>query len=63
MMALMCLPAVGAAQGCSLCRDTAAGSAPKAREGLRRGILVLGLPAGAVFAGILAVAWKIKPRD
>lgn len=59
---LLCLPASGFAQGCSLCRDTTAGSAPKAREGLRRGILVLGIPAAAVFLGILAVAWKMKPQ-
>jgi hypothetical protein len=57
------LPAPIYAQGCSLCRDATAGSAAKTREGLRRGILVLGIPAGAVFVGILAVAWKIKPRD
>ena len=63
LAALLCLPVTSRAQGCSLCRDTTAGSAPKAREGLRRGILVLGLPAGAVFLGILAVAWKIKPHD
>lgn len=63
LAALLCLPVLTHAQGCSLCRDTTAGSAPKAREGLRRGILVLGLPAGAVFLGILAVAWKIKPRE
>lgn len=59
----LCLPVLSVAQGCSLCRDTTAGSAPKAREGLRRGILVLGVPAGAVFLGILAVARKIKPGD
>jgi hypothetical protein len=63
LAATLCFPAVGTAQGCSLCRDASAGSAAKAREGLRRGILVLGIPAGAVFLGILAVAWKIKPRD
>src|SRR5271170_5642089 len=51
------------AQGCSLCRDTTAGSAPRVREGLRRAILVLGLPAGAVFLGILVVARNIKPRE
>lgn len=61
--ALLCIPASAIAQGCSLCRDTAAGSAPKAREGLQRGILVLGVPAAAVFVGILALAWKIKPRE
>lgn len=59
----LCLPVAGHAQGCSVCRDTSAGSAPKEREGLRRGILVLGLPAGAAFLGILAVAWKTKPRE
>lgn len=59
----VCVPATSHAQGCSLCRDTTAGSAPKAREGLRKGILVLGIPAGVVFVGILGVAWKIKPRE
>jgi hypothetical protein len=63
LAALLCAPALSFAQGCSLCRDTTAGSAPKAREGLRRGILVLGIPAGAVFVGILALAWKMKPRE
>lgn len=63
LAALLCLPVLIHAQGCSLCRDTTAGSAPKARAGLRRGILVLGFPAGAVFVGILAVAWKVKPRE
>lgn len=56
-------PALTRAQGCSLCRDTTAGSAPKVREGLRSGILVLGIPAAAVFVGILGIAWKIKPHE
>jgi hypothetical protein len=60
---LLGLPIPTHAQGCSVCRDSTAGSAPKAREGLRRGILVLGIPACAVFAGILAVALKTKPRE
>jgi hypothetical protein len=60
---LLGLPVSAHAQGCSVCRDSTAGSAPKAREGLRRGILVLGIPAGAVFVGILAVARKTKPRE
>lgn len=59
----MCVPAMSHAQGCSLCRDTTAGSAPRAREGLRKGILVLGIPAGIVFVGILGVALKVKPRE
>jgi hypothetical protein len=33
------------------------------RQGLRRAILVLGVPAGAVFLGILIVARNIKPRE
>jgi hypothetical protein len=49
------------AQGCSLCRDTTAGSAPHVRQSLRRAILILGVPAGGIFLGILVVARKIKP--
>jgi hypothetical protein len=51
------------AQGCSLCKDATAGSAPRAREGMRRAILVLGIPAGAVFLGILVIARRIQPRE
>ena len=50
------------AQGCSLCKDATAGSAPRAREGMRRAILVLGIPAGVVFLGILVIACRIQPR-
>ncbi len=48
---------------CSACRDISAGSAPQARAGLRKGILVLGIPAAGIFLGILGLAWKIKPRE
>ena len=51
------------AQGCSLCKDTTAGSPPRVRESLRRAILILGLPAGGIFLGILVLARKIKPRE
>jgi hypothetical protein len=60
---LLALPLSSRAQGCSICRDTTAGSAPRVRQSLRRAILILGLPAGTIFAGILVVAKKIKPRD
>jgi hypothetical protein len=60
---ILSLPLLAPAQGCSLCRDTTAGSAPRVREGLRRAILVLGLPAGVVFLGILVVARNSKPRE
>ncbi len=63
LAAVLCFPAPVRAQGCILCRDDTAGSAPKVREGLRRGILVLGVPAGLIFVGILAVAFNTKPRD
>jgi hypothetical protein len=63
LMAVLAFPALSHAQGCSLCRDTTAGSAPRARQGLRRAILVLGVPAGAIFLGILVVAKRIKPRE
>ncbi|MGH9586679.1 MAG: hypothetical protein ACRD3F_06975 [Acidobacteriaceae bacterium] len=46
---------------CSACRDVSAGSAPQARAGLRKGILVLGIPAAGIFTGILILAFKIKP--
>lgn len=32
------------------------------RAGIRKGIIVLGIPAGAVFLGILGLAWKMKPQ-
>ena len=63
LAALLAVSSLGHAQGCSLCRDTTAGSAPRVRQGLRRAILVLGVPAGAVFLGILIVARNIKPRE
>lgn len=43
-------------QGCSMCRDTTAGSAPQVRAGLRRAIPVLAVPAILLFAGFLVVA-------
>ncbi|HEV3149732.1 MAG TPA: hypothetical protein VGY94_02205 [Acidobacteriaceae bacterium] len=44
------------AQGCSMCRDTTAGSAPQIRSGLRRAIPVLAIPAIALFVGFFALA-------
>lgn len=59
----LALPLCSHAQGCSLCKDTTAGSAPIVRQSLRRAILILGLPAGAIFIGILVLARRIKPRE
>lgn len=61
-MALV-MPAFSHAQGCSLCKDTTAGSAPIVRQSLRRAILILGLPAAGIFIGILVLARRIKPRE
>lgn len=58
--ALLAIPATGFA--CPACRDVTAGSPPKMQAGIRKGILVLGIPAGAVFVGILGLAWKMKPQ-
>ena len=46
----------GHAQGCSMCRDTTAGSAPQIRSGLRRAIPVLAIPAIALFVGFFVIA-------
>ncbi|HEX6496021.1 MAG TPA: copper resistance protein CopC [Acidobacteriaceae bacterium] len=43
-------------QGCSMCRDTTAGSAPQIRAGLRRAIPVLAIPAIALFLGFFVIA-------
>jgi len=47
---------------CSACRDISAGSSPQARAGLRKGILVLGIPAAGIFVGIIILAFKTKPN-
>ena len=54
-LALSAVP-VAFAQGCSLCRDTAAGSSPQMRKALRRAIPMLGVPATGIFLGILVIA-------
>lgn len=48
------------AQGCTLCRDTTAGSAPQVRAALRRAIPVLGVPAVALFCATLGIAFRIR---
>jgi hypothetical protein len=56
-------PSLSHAQGCSLCRDATAGSAPRVRQGLRRGVIALGIPAGVIFVGVLVLARRMKPRE
>jgi len=57
------LPLPSYAQGCSLCKDATAGSAPRQRQALRRAILIMGVPASGIFLGILVLARRIKPRE
>lgn len=57
----LAFPSLASAQGCSLCRDASAGSAPQARRALRLAIPLLAVPAIAVFAGGLVLARRIKP--
>ncbi len=54
-------PLRGSAQGCSMCRDTAAGSTPQMRQALRRAILLMGIPAMGIFVGVLLVARRTEP--
>jgi hypothetical protein len=61
LMAVLLSPALAAhAQGCSMCRDTTAGSAPQIRAGLRRAIPILAVPAIALFVGFFVVARRTK---
>jgi hypothetical protein len=60
LAALLSAVSAAKAQGCSQCRDTAAGSTPQMRQALRRVILLLGLPAGGLFVAILVVARRIE---
>ena len=55
-MVLLSPALVARAQGCSMCRDTTAGSAPQVRAGLRRAIPILAIPAIALFVGFFVVA-------
>jgi hypothetical protein len=46
-----------AAQGCAMCYQTAAASGAPGREALRRGILILLLPAVSLFIGICGLMY------
>ena len=56
-------PSKATAQGCTLCRDATAGSAPQARKALRLAIPLLGIPAIGIFAGALVLAHRMKPGN
>lgn len=47
-----------AAQGCAMCYQNAAAAGSNAQAGLRHGILILLIPALAVFGGILGALYQ-----
>ena len=55
-MVLLSPALLARAQGCSMCRDTTAGSAPQVRADLRRAIPVLAVPAIGLFIAFFVVA-------
>ena len=57
-MVLLWPALVARAQGCSMCRDSTAGSAPQVRAGLRRAIPVLAVPAIGLFIAFFVVAHR-----
>ena len=56
---LLSLAPHAAAQGCAMCYQSAAASGAKGQAALRHGILILLIPALALFAGIF---WTIYRR-
>jgi hypothetical protein len=57
-IALVCLLAPHlAAQGCAMCYQNAAASGGQGRAALRRGILILLVPALSLFSGIFALIY------
>ena len=61
-MLLLPVPAMDAAQGCPMCRETAACQKGRAVDSLKRGILVLAIPPTAVALGLIWVTWKRSDR-
>ncbi len=47
-----------AAQGCAMCYQNAASSGVQGREALRRGILILLVPALSLFIGIFSLIYR-----
>jgi len=47
-----------AGQGCAMCYQNAAASGAKGQEALRHGIMILLIPALALFGGIVAAIYR-----
>ena len=56
------LPSPAPAQGCSMCRETAAMQKDRAFTALQRGIGVLAVPPLAIATGVAWLVWKRRNR-
>ena len=59
---LVALPPRASAQGCSMCRETAAMQKDRALTALQRGIGVLAVPPLAIATGVIWLVWKRRNR-
>lgn len=59
---LLAVPSRAPAQGCTMCRETAAMQKDRALTALQRGIGVLAVPPLAIATGVVWLAWKRRNR-
>ena len=59
---LLAVPVRAPAQGCSMCRETAAMQKDRALTALQRGIGVLAVPPLAIATGVVWLVWKRRNR-
>ena len=59
---LLALPSRAPAQGCTMCRETAAMQKDRALTALQRGIGVLAVSPLAIASGVVWLVWKRRNR-
>lgn len=59
---LAAFPVPVAAQGCSMCRETAGFQKDRAISALKRGILTLAIPPAGIAIGLSWIVWKRSNR-
>ncbi|MYB51266.1 MAG: hypothetical protein F4X77_03545 [Acidobacteriia bacterium] len=59
---LLAAPSRAPAQGCTMCRETAAMQKDRALTALQRGIGVLAVPPLAIATGVVWLVWKRRNR-
>ena len=59
---LLAVPSLAPAQGCTMCRETAAMQKDRALTALQRGIGVLAVPPLAIATGVVWLVWKRRNR-